>query len=276
MIHAAGEIFINLIAVFIVFIARLLGLDIYSRLLRGARHLGLTLTNLHGTQTVVVYTDCDDELHTTRALSAGLVEALKELGVRTRSTVVRHGDDLLRLPLSHRRILGILLLLTDVTQFTSRPKDRARLQERLVKYVHGGGCLVLGHDVLYRRTRNERLQKLAGCQLTSFHGVDDPVEYVKVSSGARATDNAALLAVLPDSLALGDNEVVSGTWMQDVEYLYVWQADSQVPLLTRRPLGDGVVFWLNSGDQNAVGPPRAIARPEPGLVQLLARLLELR
>jgi hypothetical protein len=268
------DIFVNLFAVFLIFIARLLGFDLFSRAIRLLRRLPMLIRKLSRVETALMYTDCEDELHTTRSLAARLEATLNASGHRVRMEIVRDGVDLARWPFPFWAVSAIVLLLTDVTQFSPRPRDRARLQNRLVKYVHNGGCLVLGHDVIYRRTRNERLQRLAGCVLDNFKRLEEPVKYEKVTSGARACSDLRLLASLPSSLELGDNEVIIGTWMADVEYLYHWQTDEEVPLVTRRTVGQGRVYWMNSGDTNISGPPRSLARPEDEFVSLLAKLLQ--
>ncbi|PPK70374.1 hypothetical protein V5P93_000746 [Actinokineospora auranticolor] len=266
------EVGVNLVAVFIVFIARVFGFDVYTRLIRGGRAGRVRTRRLWRADTVLLYTDCDDELHTSNALAKRLQAEMTEAGTRTKVSVVRDGGDLARWPFS-RPIAGIVLLITDVTQLSSRPRERERLQKRLAHYVRGGGCLVLGHDVIWRRSRNERLQKLAGCSLDKFERSDAPIRYTRVDSGPRACEYADLLADLPESLDLSDNEVVVGTWHRDVDFLYCWDGDPEVPLVTRRVVGDGHVYWVNSGDTDGDGPPRSLARPESGLVTLLATLV---
>lgn len=273
MLDLIDKVLLNLLVVLIVFIAKLFGLDVFSRTIRLSRRFLITIRNIGRKATIVLFTDCDDELHTTRALAVDVETALKTSGIRAKVIAVRDGLDLLRYPLTASSIASIVLLLTDVTQFSSYPRDRAELQTMLVKYAHGGGCLILGHDVIYRRSRNERLQKLAGCVLDKFKRVEESVKYIKVGVPPRATADAKLLAELPDALELTDNEVVIGEWMADVEYLYHWQKDEAVPLVTRRAVGSGRVYWVNSGDTNISGPPRSLARPEGDFINLLATLI---
>lgn len=274
MISVVSDVMVNLIAVLVVFLSRLLGFDLYSRGIRTVRRLPVAVRRSRGIDTVLVYTDCDDELHTSRALATGLEEKIASLGRPVRVVVVDDGVDLTRWPFPARGVLAVLVLLTDVTQLSARPRGRARVQRRLIKYVHRGGCLVLGHDVIYRRTRNERLQRISGGTLDSYRRDDGPTSYVKVVTGPRATTDQRLLRELPDTLELCDNEVIVGDWGADVEYLYRWAQDPEVPLVTRRAVGSGRVYWINSGDSSAKGPPRALARPEPGLVGLLATLIQ--
>lgn len=273
VVSAASDLLVNLVAVFIVFVARLLGFDAYSRGIRLFRRLPISVRRLRGAATILVYTDCDDELHTAKALAAGLEERINTTDRQVRVTVVRDGVDLARWPYPADGVIAILILLTDVTQLSVNPRERGRVQRRLIRYVHRGGCLILGHDVIYRRSRNERLQRIAGGSLDDFYREDGPTAYVKVDSGPRVTSNRRLLEALPDSIELGDNEVIIGQWDADVEYLYRWEKDPDIPLVTRRPVGRGRVFWINSGDTSAKGPPRSLARPEPSLVQLLVNLV---
>lgn len=273
MLLPISDILVNLIAVFIVFVARLLGFDAYSRAIRGVRRIPLSVRRLGGRSTVLLYTDCDDELHASRNLADNLERYAAELGRPVRFRVVRDGIDLARSPFASRSVLAVVILLTDVTQLSARPRDRVRVQNSLIRYVHRGGCLVLGHDVIYRRTRNERLQRLAGCALDTFHRLDEATGYVKVVSGPRATEEREILDTLPDRFELDDNEVVVGKWGKDVEYLYTWAENPEVPLVTRRSVGRGRVYWVNSGDSNADGPPRSIGRPEFGLVKLLGTII---
>lgn len=278
VLQILAEIAVNLaaaITVFmIVFTMRFFGFDTFSGLIRTARRLPLLGRRLARRKTVLVYTDCDDEGHTTKTLSDRLEHQLgSSHGVRVRTKVARDGIDLLRWPLPKSDVLGVIVLITDVTQLSAQPRDRKCLQENLSRYVKKGGRLVLGHDVIYRRSRNDQLQKLAGGALDSYQRVSRPVTYVKVDAGDRVTSNAALLADLPDEFELGDNEVVIGEWADDVEYLYRWERNRRVPLVTRRSVGLGHVYWVNSGDTNARGPSRSIARPEDQFLSLLAKLL---
>lgn len=267
-----NEIVINLIAVFIVFIARLFGLDVYGRLIRGFRGVLTAAIWLRGKPIILLYTDCDDELHTTRVLAARLREELTSAGIRARVEIAQDGVDLERWTFT-RAVTSIVLLITDVTQLSARPRSREQLQKRLVKYVHRGGCLILGHDVIYRRSRNESLQKLAGCILDKFERSPEQISYRKVEAGPRVCSDSELLDRLPASMELSDGEVVIGSWSHDVEFLYCWDGNEDRPLVTRRRVEKGLVCWVNSGDSDMAGPPRVLARPEAGFVRLMSSLI---
>lgn len=270
-----SQIGINLAAVFVLFIARLLGFDVYGRVLHALRRMRTFLrfgTRRH--RVYLVYTDCDDDSYASDRLASAIKQEFKsKLDSRVDTIVLREATELLRWPLIKRHVAGVVVLLTDVTQLASKVSERKVIQERLTKYVTRGGCLILGHDVLYRRSRNDRLQRLAGCRLDGFVACTGPVHYERVNFGARKTSHSSLLESLPTKVALMDNEVVSGGWQDDVEYLYVWSENREIPLATRRRTGRGVVFWVNSGDHGPLGPPRSVARPEEGLVRMVTRLL---
>jgi len=273
MLHATGEIIINLVAVVIVFITRLLGFDILNRLIRAGRRLSMLTRRAFGVRTVLLYTDCDDELHTTRTLARHIENATATYGIQVQVVVAPNGEDLMRRPVSGPGMHAIILMVTDVTQFTSKAREGVRFQNMLARFAHRGGCLILGHDVIYRRSRNKRLQELAGCTLDRFARVNRVVHYVRVDHGDRMSSDKELLANLPQVMALGDNEVVIGSWKRDVEYLYHWQDDENVPLVTRRTVGHGKVYWLNSGDSNALGPPRTLAKPDEQFVEMLVAMI---
>jgi hypothetical protein len=273
MLHATGEILINLVAVVIVFVTRLLGFDILNRLIRVTRRLSMLIRRVFGVRTVLLYTDCDDELHTSRTLARHIENATTNYGKRVRVVVAPNGADLMRRPVSGPGMHAVILIVTDVTQFTSKARDSVRFQNTLARYAHRGGCLILGHDVIWRRSRNKRLQELAGCTLDKFTRVNRVVHYVRVDHGDRMTSDKELLDNLPQVMALGDNEVVIGSWKRDVEYLYHWQDDENVPLVTRRTVGNGKVYWLNSGDSNALGPPRTLAKPDEQFVEMLVAMI---
>ncbi len=255
------EVVVNLVAVVVVFVARLLGFDLYSRVIRAGRRWFVLFRRVFRTKTILLYTDCNDELITSRALAGRLREQLRGRGLKTRVKVTRDSVDLTRWTFS-RSILGIVILITDVTQLSARPRDRDRIQKRLVRYVHRGGCLVLGHDAIYTRSRNDRLQKLAGGTLDDFKTIDNPLTYTRVDTGPRSTADTTLLNALPPTITLTDNEIVTGTWHTAVDFLYCHDNDTTKPLVTHRRVDRGRVFWMNTGNTTRTGPPPSLARPD--------------
>jgi hypothetical protein len=186
------------------------------------------------------------------------------------------GDQLLHYPMFPFLVRGTIVLITDVTSLSNDPVRRKIIQKKMEWFTQWGGCLVVSHDALYRRAKNDILQSLAGGAISRFQAVTGDVEYQKLINGLRVSTNRALLEQLPPAMALEDNEVVSGEWLPGVEYLYVWRAESTLPLVTRRVVGRGVVFWCNTGDRNNQGPPPAIVRSDSAFIPLLSKLIALR
>jgi hypothetical protein len=206
-----------------------------------------------------------------------LVKALEELPKSQSKAfsveVLASGESFLSRPLHPRIVRAALILITDVTKLSSNNKKADIIERRLETYCAKGGTLILGHDVLYRRTRNEKLQQIAGGKIVDFEKMNGPVRYIKLSAGARASGNAELVRELPNSLDLQDREFLIGKWDNDVEYLYHLDGNPDVALVTRRCYKKGVVHWINSGDHDDKSLPPSLAQPESDLVKLLGLLI---
>lgn len=263
----------QLFVLIIVGVLRLLGIDVFGKFQKFTRSVALCSRLVFRERVALLSTDCDEEVAITKKLAAALTRKLRDEGARVRVVPISSSESILRWPLSLKAITAIAILYTDVTRLSTDPKRRDQIQRRLVRFCHKGGTLILGHDLIYRRVQNTRLQKLAGCRLTKFESMPQGVKYVKLEDGSRMTSHTKLLDNLPSSFLFYDHEVLSGTWADDTEFLYVLEGDSKRPLVTRRTSGAGCVFWLNTGDQNEDGPPRPIAQPAPELTTLLARFI---
>jgi hypothetical protein len=160
------------------------------------------------------------------------------------------------------------MLVTDVTRLSTNPKRRDTIQRHLVSYCQRGGIIILGHDLLYRRVQNTRLQRLAGTRLVKFIPLPDGAKYVKLEHGHRASGNRLLLDKLPDSFVFDEPEILTGSWAGDTEFIYVLDG-TEMPLVTRRTSGNGCVFWVNVGDQVEEGPPKPIAQPAQEFIDIL-------
>jgi len=221
----------------------------------------------------------DNSVAETIALALKRAPNLASRQVKT----VGNADWLLRWPLLPWLVDGVLVLVCDVTRLSNHSERRDKIQRRLINYVGKGGLLITGHDIPYRRLKNSRLQSVIGFQSTQFARVakDHSIEYTS-HYGNRKTSNTALLDALPESLELLDKEVVRGTPSDDVEFLYtwankpddVWPDEPEIPLMTRRTHVRGVVYWINSGDQDENGPPRPLSAPNPDLINILVLMLK--
>ena len=63
---------------------------------------------------------------------------------------------------------SIIFIVTDVTKLSNNEHTLELINLALVNYVRNGGKLICTHDIIYKRTRNSRLQKMFGCTVTEF------------------------------------------------------------------------------------------------------------
>ena len=225
-------------------------------------------------RTVIILCDADEHNVIARTFARKLGQEAKSHGLRFRAVAVSSGSAIVGFPLLPVLVQAVVLIVTDVTPLSVETKRRELIQHRLIKYATAGGTLLLFHDTLYRRTRNELLQKFAGGKITHFSNCP-VVHYTKYRSGPFLSRNSALLAELPDNVSLSDKELLGGEWDAGVEFLYVKAGSSDVPLITRRECGEGVVFWLNSGDTDKAGPAGSVAVPELPLISLVEKFIRL-
>lgn len=264
------QIYGELILFASLFFLRLIGIDVFIKIIKSLNFFRmLILRFILNKSIILIYIDANDNGNSTSSLCSKLELSLRDKKVKT--IALKSSEDFLSWSMWPSLISSIIVILTDVTPFSSNNKKRIRIQEKMSNYASSGGILVLGHDVLYRRTRNDILEKLSGVTLTEFHKYEKGVKYKKNTSKAnkRITNNSELLKHLPDTLLLNDGECVTGEWRPHVEFLYLSDDPEQIPLVTRQEIGNGVVVWINSGDHTEKGPPVSIAQPEKDLILLL-------
>lgn len=259
------------------FFLRLLGIDLYYKIWSLVHLAYLSFLAIQGRKVIFLYTDCDDQFTTTKNLASRIEKCLnleKNQAERAKVIPLEEPASLLIWPLVHSAISSIIIIITDVTPLSTNKIRRRKIQEKLLTFTQTGGILVLGHDVIYRRTRNEILEKLAGCKLTGFIRQEE-ISYVKNTNknSKRISDNKILLEHLPDSFSLSDREYVVGNWREGVEFLYTHSENQDIPLVTRRVVQKGAAFWINSGDHVDHGPPRSVSRPSEALVFLLSQII---
>lgn len=167
--------------------------------------------------------------------------------------------ELLSKNLNH--IDSIILMVTDVTKLSNYDFALQRLNKILVSYVKDGGRLICTHDVIYRRTRNEMLQEMYGCQITNFIKQSE-VQYIKTD----LCEEMNAFEELPDTFVLHDGEICWGDLAPDVDIFF--SSNEGIPLIFAREYGNGVCVYMNSGDYKS-HPPRSILRPEKNFVSLL-------
>ena len=256
------------------FVLRLIGIDIFIKAIKIYNYFRLLfLKYLFKRSVVIVYTDANDNGNSTVSLCSRISSELSNINLKV--IPLKGSEDLLTWPMIPSLLSVIMVILTDVSSLSSNKSKREKIQKSMCKYTTGGGVLILGHDVLYRRSRNDILEKMCGVTLTKFFQYNNCVKYRKNETliNSRVTTNDKLIKNLPDTLELDDRECVTGEWAEHVEYLYVSNDEMQIPLVTRQEIGAGVVFWINSGDHTKEGPPPSLAKPADDLVNLLSIII---
>jgi Trehalose utilisation len=217
-----------------------------------------------GKRFVLVWIDDD------RNYSHKLIRRLRDQeGDELNFHAIKRPQSVLYYPLSPARTACIVLLDTDVSKLADEPETTGLIEDRLRAFVTGGGGLIGSHDLIYRRTRNEVLQSIFGCQLDQYvtHG-EQPVKYRINPEHA----NHPLAADLPRDFELDDGEVCWGKWLPDTTAVFRTSDENSRPLVVCREYLEGRVVWLNSGDRTDC-LCASIALPEEPFVTLLRNAL---
>lgn len=265
----------ELALVFTLWITRFIGFDLFNKSVRLWRLYIFYIRRIFGNRYALVYTDCDASGDVVKRICCNLNSNNKNI----KYIPIDNPEEILKFPLSPYLCKSVSILITDVSPLSTDSSKRLDIQKRLEKFTSKGGTLVLGHDTIYRRTRNEIFQKIAGCKLDEFYSEGcSATPYKKLTSAEddesyRICKDSALLDILPDNFCLHDGEVVTGKWAKDVEYLYIHagkEAEPPLfPLLTRKQLEHGYVFWVNSGDRTKDGEPHSHTAADQNFMTIL-------
>ena len=173
-------------------------------------------------------------------------------------------------------IHAVILFNTDVTKLATSEKTRTMLNERLSDFVFNGGLLLGTHDLIYRRTGNELLQEAFG-YTTKFFEARERVEYHKTEECKEL--NA--FTSLEDCFFLTDEEICWGDidddLADDVTVYFTGnstKSDEAIPLVFGREHGDGLCFWINTGETK-MKPPRSVTNMENPLILLINEILNM-
>lgn len=200
--------------------------------------------------------------HVKSKLKAGTAKPLHRVHFR----VVQAPVEILSYPASPKVMAAVVLINTDVSKLSADDKIRQRIEAHLLTYLRRGGGLVGGHDVIYRRARNEDLRGAFGGKIKGFSPLSEkPVGYVKnpVQAGH------PISAQLPDSFGLDDGEILATEWPDDAAILFHSNAAEKHSLVVAKDYLEGRLVWLNSCDHQ--DPLCAsIQVPEDDFVTLLA------
>jgi hypothetical protein len=165
-------------------------------------------------------------------------------------------------------VSAVIMLVTDVGKLADDPRTRTKIQARLREYIDAGGALIGSHDLIYRRSRNDQLQMMFGCETTHFKRADVVAYNLQISQ-----EEHPLRRELPDSFELNDDEVCWGEWAPDVSVIFATDDEDQHPLVVAREYAQGRLVWLNSGDRGD-WLCRSIATPQPQFLILLRNALD--
>lgn len=167
-----------------------------------------------------------------------------------------------------RCIDTVILINTDVTKLANNDDAISKINKVLTEYTDNGGRLIVTHDIIYRRTRNEGMQSLLGCKITNFTAAEK-VKYKKT----QLCNETEKFMSLPEEFELHDNEICWGNYGPDVDVFF--ETEDGKPLVFTREYGRGVCIWLNPGDFKDY-PPQSVAKPEAGFVQLMREAIRFR
>jgi hypothetical protein len=217
-----------------------------------------------GKQFVLVW--IDDDISVSRKLIRRLHD---QEDSRLSFRAIKRPESVLYYPQSQKRTVGIILLDTDVSKLADEPRTARLIEARLRAFVDGGGGLIGGHDLIYRRVRNSELQLVFGCQIVHFltHR-EHPVTY---RLNPEQVDHP-LAVDLTDGFTLDDGEICWGEWEPDATIVFTTNDEHQRPLVVCRESSEGRVVWLNSGDK-ADSLCASISTPEEPFVLLLRNAL---
>jgi len=203
-------------------------------------------------------------------------------------TPLDNAEDLLWIPKSQNTTQAIIIILTDVLPLSSNATTRRKIQKELLDFTKCGGTLILGHDVLYRRTKNQAFTDAMGCQLTIFERRDKKISSAEINNSIQNSDgwveyekNPQIINTdLPKNFRLRDNEVVTSNEWADLIRLgkiipIYRERKTGYILVAKKHHGNGHIFWINSGDHaDDKSPPESLKEPSVFFIQLLNFLIE--
>lgn len=174
-------------------------------------------------------------------------------------------------------IYAVILMVTDVTKFSTADDEREEINDILDDYVSDGGRLITTHDVLYRRCRNIRLREIFNYETYNFQRIETPVIYrkSKLARTMKAFDS------IPDLFKLEDGEVTWGDIKSD-DLKVFFETNFHdgrtgrrmtVPVCLGRNYGDGTLLWFNTGD-TMVEAPKSASVPDMNMIRLISCLLD--
>lgn len=218
----------------------------------------------------VIFVWNDDEIY----YSDNIIASLKSRNKDYHFIALNAPEEILYYPLLTKHIHLINFFVADVTKLSSNNKIREKIQTKILSYVSKGGTFVGSHDILYRRTKNEKFQVAFGCKITKFQTIQEPIIY-KVNDFYK---EHPILAGLPEQFPLEDHEVCWGEWDDAAHKLLVLETNfngmsEEIPLLVLKEYENGILIWINSGDKGEEGLCKSIKNPDGKLIHILANII---
>lgn len=206
--------------------------------------------------------------------SQNIIDSLKSRTSKFYYIALEAPEEILKYPLAKKNIHLICFLVSDVTKLSSDNKVREKIQTKILDYVSKGGTFIGSHDILYRRTKNEKFQSAFGCKITKFKTINSPIGY-KIN---HEFQHHKLVSGLPECFTLEDTEVCWGEWDDTAMKLLVserkYNGTSEIPLFILKKYESGSLVWFNSGDKSEEGMCKSIKNPDMKLIQILINVIE--
>jgi len=207
----------------------------------------------------------DDDIAYSMKISKKLEHEYPTVLFRSLSTP----KELLNFPKNSFVVKSVILIVSDVTKLSEDKSIKDKIQNWLIKFLGKGGGIIGTHDIIYRRVRNDRLEKAFGCQLNNFKRIEGKVKYIK----NRTVINHIMVKDLPDLFEMDDFEILWGNWDHDIIRIFQTEGNDSKPLVVAREYSRGKVVWINSGDKKD-HIPKSISQPESEFIILLRNAIK--
>lgn len=206
-------------------------------------------------------------------ISEKIISDLKHWKPQYQYIALNEPDAILNYWLNTKGTQAVIFIVSDVTKLSNDNKTREIIQKSILNYVSKGGLFIGTHDIIYRRTDNEKFQISFGCRINKFQTVNIPVGY---EINPEFKDHR-ILEGLPTKFSMEDNEVCWGEWAETSYKLVMsekaFNKNETVPLVVFKECGEGGLLWLNSGDKSEQGICESINKPDRNLIKLISNAI---
>lgn len=228
---------------------------------------------LKGRKRIYVYVDCEKTINsdTKKEINVmkDIAEELQNLCTKYQIESINNPKELLQVPRHQSTTFAIILLLMDVSVLHCDELMREKIQNNFLEFARKGGILILGHDTLWRRTKNKKFVE-AMFEVTAFEARNkkkDPSKTLSIENSdgwVHYKRNPELnleeldlpgSKTLPKNFIMRDNEVEIVTnedftkkgYSGDLIKIYIEDKTGHI-LVAKKKYSRGWIFWINSGD----------------------------